>query len=109
VQLRLLYPNLFPICVNLLKLLWEVWQALEEFFDDNDAKHEPFSFSAESFDDKFKGDSLQNIIEQLILDDCSKKFGNSLQEWLGIFVQKAIFVKKTVQNACIYFLFLHYL
>ena len=107
VQLRLLYPNLFSICVNLLKLLREVWQALKEFFYDNDSKHEPFAFSTECFDDKFKGNSLQNIIKQLILDNCSKQFGNSLQEWLGIFVQEAILVEESVQDASIYFLFLH--
>lgn len=107
VQFGLLYPNLFPVCVNLLKLFREVWQALKELFDDNDSKHESFAFATERFNDKLECNPLQHIIQQFILDYGSKKFSNSLEERLWIFVQKAILIEESVQDASINFLLLY--
>lgn len=84
VKLRVLPLHLVSDGVNVLELPRELRQALEEFLDNNDAEALPLPFSAEGLDDKLQSDVLQDAIEKLVLDNCTKELGNLLQVLLRV-------------------------
>ena len=92
-QLWVLLLNFVPVLIDLLELLGELGQALEEFLDHNDAEHEALTIAAESFNDEFQSDTLKDIVEKTILDDCSEKFGNLGEVDMRVLVQESVFVK----------------
>ena len=93
VKLRVLPLHLVSDGINVLELPRELRQALEELLDNNDAKALPLPFSAESFDDKLQSDVLQDAIQKLVLDNCTKKLGNLLQVLLRVPVKEPIFIE----------------
>ena len=95
-QFWVLLLNLVPVLINLLKLLRELRKALKELLYHDDTEHQALAISAESLYDKLKSDSLQDIVEQTILDNCSKQFSNLGEVDMRVLVQESVFVKETM-------------
>ena len=72
VELGVLLQDLIPIGIYLLELFWEFRKTFKELFDNNDAKHEALAVSAECLDHKFEGNTLEHIVQESILDNCTK-------------------------------------
>jgi hypothetical protein len=85
--------DLVSIGIDLLELFWELGQTLEEFFDDNYAKHETLTIASESLNDKFKGDTLKHTIEKTVLDDGTEELGDFSQVDMRVLVQESIFIE----------------
>ena len=72
VELWVLLQDLIPIGIYLLELFWEFRETLEELFDNNDAKHEALAVSAESLDHKLESDTLKDVVQESVLDNCTE-------------------------------------
>ena len=93
------FPNLISVSIYLLELFRKIRQTVKEFFDYNNAKHEPFAISSEGFNHEFQSNALQHRIQEVVLYNSSKQFSNLLQVWLRIFMQETIFIKQSMQHA----------
>ena len=96
--------DLVPVGIDLLELPWEVWQAVEELFDDYDTKHQSLTIPSKSLYDELEGNALQNRVEEIILDDGSKKLCDLLKVGLRIFVQEAVFIEQSMEHTGVDFL-----
>ena len=95
-QFRVLLLNLIPVLIYLLKLLWELWQALKELLYNDNSEHQTLAISAERLYDKLKSDTLQDIVEQTILDNCSKQFSNLCEIYMRVLVQESVFIEESM-------------
>lgn len=109
VKLRVFLLNLFPVLIDFLELLGELGQTLQKFFDDNDAKHEALTVPPKSLNHKFKSDTLQHVIQELVLDDSAEKLGDLSEVYVRVLMQEPVFVEETVQDASIDLLLLDHL
>lgn len=64
--------------IDPVEVLWELRQHVDNLSDYNHTEFHPLSVSAEGFNDKFECNFLQRAINNLILDDCTVKFGDLL-------------------------------
>ena len=100
-QFGIFLLDLFSILVNLLELFGELGQALQELLYNNDSKHEALAIPTESLDHKFQSNSLKDVIEQAILDNCSEEFGNFSEIYMGVLVQESVFVEESMKHASV--------
>ena len=109
VQHGFLLLNLVSICVDFLELLGKVRKALEELFDHDYSEHQPLSISSEGLNHELEGDSLQDIVQQLVLDNRTEKLGNLLEIGLRVLMEEAILIEEAVEDTGIDLLLLHHL